>query len=102
MNDKIKINLGALIFELYNVKSLDEIIFSKNIAEKLKKRKDLDSRKEIHNSLNWAKDNPNFDFESIMENSPVTGKLPFSNSEIYNYLMQFKIFMENNRLLIEE
>jgi hypothetical protein len=103
MDITIKSYLEIPIFSLYNFKQIDKIEFGDGDKEYLKNSYNLKERKAIHDSLNWAKNNPNFEFESIMENAPVVGKLPFSNSKIYEYLMRFKTFMEeDNGLLSEE
>ena len=100
--EKIKENLGILIFALYNFKNINEIILSEEDASYLKIGYDLDERKAIYEALIWAMDNPDFKFENIMENTPVVGKLPFSNEEIYDYLSDFKIFMEKDNGLLNE
>lgn len=72
------------------------IIISKNDdSEYLKNVYDLEQRKSIHNVLKLVKENPSFDFKGIMEDAPAFHELTFSNLEIYNYLMSFKNFMEN-------
>lgn len=99
--DKNKFYIASLLFELYNVKTLDKIIFNEKVANRLKVTNDLLERKAIYTALIWAKDNENFDFKSVLQNAPVTGHLSFSNSEIYGFLMKFKKFIEENNLLVE-
>ncbi|WP_447636832.1 hypothetical protein [Flavobacterium microcysteis] len=98
-----KTYLQIPLFPLYNTESITSIKFTDGDEEVLKIGYTLKERKQIHQSLVWAKDNPDFEFESIMDNAPVVGKLSFSNAEIYTYLMKFKTFMEESKsLLIEE
>ncbi|PKW20879.1 hypothetical protein [Flavobacterium lindanitolerans] len=98
-----KTYLQIPIFPLYDVVSIISIKLTDDDAEFLKSGYTLAERKHIHEALVWAKDNPDFEFESIMDRAPIVGKLPFSNEEIYAYLMRFKTFMEESKsLLIEE
>ncbi|NAS31515.1 hypothetical protein GTQ40_11070 [Flavobacteriaceae bacterium R38] len=83
------------MFYLYDIESLDEALFTDESSEYLKNTYDLKSRLDIYSNLEWAELNPNFPFESIMDNAPVVGKLKFSNEEVHQYLMSFKAFMEN-------
>ena len=55
----------------------------------------LDKRKRIYESIKRAEVNPDWDFKKIMKNDPKSYKLPFTNKDIYRYLVQFKSFMEN-------
>lgn len=99
-----KRNLMIPLFYLYDVKSIDDIIFSNESSEYFKDTYNLKSRLDIYNALKWAEQNPSFKFESIMENAPVFGELKFSNEEVYQYLMSFKSFMEleEYKLLTED
>ncbi len=92
------------IFVLYNFQYLNDINFNVIESNAMKDRYNLEERSKIHEDLVWAENNPNYDFKSIMNDAPVVGKLSFSNKEIYNYLMDFKAFMENEEygLLIED
>ncbi|MDF2553820.1 MAG: uncharacterized protein K0R77_3095 [Chryseobacterium sp.] len=90
-----KIDLMIPIWALYNFKNISDIVLKIDDSEYLKNVYDLEQRKSIHSALKWAKENPNFDFKGIMEDAPVSHELTFSNLEIYNYLMSFKNFMEN-------
>lgn len=86
-----------LIWELYDLDSLDEATFTKDSSEYLKNTYNLEERKKMYKAFNWAEVNSSFHFESIMRNAPVIGKLKFSNEEAYQYLMRFKVFMENEK-----
>ncbi len=88
------------IWELYHIDSYEDfqinnVSFNSKIADYLKKQYALDRRRNIYRSLEWAENNSTFNFKSVMDKAPVAGELPFSNEEIYSYLMQFKSFMEN-------
>ena len=91
-----KIDLMIPIWALYNFESIKDITFKIDDSEYLKNNYTLLERNNIYNSINWAKENPNFDFKSIMKEAPVSHKLKFSNKEIFKYLMNFKEFMEND------
>lgn len=83
------------IWELYYVKELKEISFNDSTSENFKDQRSLFDRKKIYETLQWAEENPNYDFKEIMKNAPVPHKLEFSNKEVYEYLVKFKEFMEN-------
>lgn len=90
-----KIDLMIPIWALYNFKNINEIALKVDDSEYLKNVYNLEQRKKIHSALKWAKENPNFDFKGIMKDASVSHELIFSNSEVYNYLMSFKDFLEN-------
>ena len=83
------------LFGLYDIDSLEEVKFTIESSNYIKNGYSLEIRKNIYDSLNWAKENPSFDFKSIMNDAPVPHKFKFSNKEVYKYLMSFKEFMEN-------
>ncbi len=93
--DSIKSHLRTPLFTLYKVKDINDIQLNEMTSKRMKKIFNLERRKEIYNSLEWAEKNSNFDFENIMENTPVTGELIFSNQEVFEHLMNYKSFMEN-------
>lgn len=99
-----KRNLMIPLFYLYDVESIKNIIFSNESSEYFKDIYNLKSRIDIYDALKWAEQNPNFRFESVMENAPVVGELKFSNEEVHQYLMNFKTFMEQEeyKLLTED
>lgn len=90
-----KIYLMIPIFFLYDIEEIKEISFDSVGSEYLKDGYNLELRNKIYEALNWAKENPNFDFKGIMKDAPVSHKLKFSNKEVFKYLMDFKAFMEN-------
>ena len=83
------------IFELYHIESMDQLVWNETVSEKLKDSRDKNDRTEIYNALVWSETNPEYDFKSIMNDAPTPGDLKFSNTEIYNYLLEFKVFMEH-------
>lgn len=99
-----KIDLIIPMFALYNFKNIKDIVLTSNDAEYLKDFYDLKHLKDIYNALIWAKENPNFYFKGIMKDAPVSHRLKFSNRDVYKYLIDFKIFMENekNELLADD
>ncbi|CAL2091516.1 conserved protein of unknown function [Tenacibaculum sp. 190524A02b] len=92
---RIKSHLMTPIFYLYDIEKIEQIDMNEIMSEKFKDIYEKSTRVEILKSLEWAEKNPSFHFESIMENAPVSGKLKFTNEEVYSYLMSFKSFMEN-------
>lgn len=103
MEKEIKAHLMTPLFTLYKIKNLDEIILNKDTSERMKNMFNLEIRKGIYNALHWSEQNPNFHFESIMKEAPVQGSLKFSNEEVFEYLMKYKEYMENDEygLLID-
>lgn len=101
---KNKIFLTIPISFLYNVESIEEMTLDLIMSNTLKNAYNLDERLNIFNALVWAEQNPNYQFKDIMKDSPVIGQLNFENQEIYNYLISFKSFMENEEyeLLTDE
>ncbi|WP_417799887.1 hypothetical protein [Tenacibaculum sp.] len=83
------------MWPLYNVSSVDDMIFDGNLSKYLKRGYDLSKRKLIFNVLEWAQDNSEYNFKEVMDNSPNPREIRFSNKEIFNHLMNFKKFMEN-------
>ena len=94
-NTMNKFYLMIPIFELYSIVEISEVVFNSSVSEYIKDQRGLEDRKKIFENLTWAKENPSFDFKSIMNDAPVSHKLQFSNKEVYTYLMSFKQFMEN-------
>ena len=91
----IKAYLMSPIFYLYKKNKIEDIKFDKQFSERIKDYDELIHRIGIYKTLQWAEKNPDYHFESVMEDAPVVDKLKFSNDEVYQYLMNFKAFMEN-------
>ncbi|HEX8377665.1 MAG TPA: hypothetical protein VF602_07590 [Pedobacter sp.] len=95
-----KKELQIPIFALYNFQSLEDILLTIDDADFLKKSYSLQERMNLYDALKWAKDNPKYDFKSIMADAPIPHKLKVSNADIYKYLLNFKIFMESEEYKI--
>ena len=97
------INYNVLIVPiwlLYDKEKMEEVILDDVLAENIRSYS-IDKRKYLYAAL--EKINDDFDFSEILEISPNQGDIIFSNSEIYNYLMEFKAFMEDDTFkLLEE
>jgi hypothetical protein len=96
MEREIKAHLMTPLFTLYKVKNINEIILDKDTSERMKNMLNLGIRKGIYNALQWVESNPDFEFESIMKEAPVQGSLNFSNEEVFEYLIKYKEYMEND------
>lgn len=83
------------MWPLYNVSSINDIVFDINLSEYIKRGYNLKKRKDIYESLVWANDNPNYNFVDIMQDAPSVRKIKFKKDEIYRHLLNFKSFMEN-------
>ena len=93
--DIIKLHLTTPISNLLNKDSIEDIEYMEDRHERMKDVYSLESRKELYNALKWAEQNPNFQFETCLEGTPITGSLRVSNEEVYKHLMRYKAFMEN-------
>lgn len=82
------------LWPLYNMESLEDINYDNQLADYLKDGYKLEARKDIYNSLVWAKQNPNYNFLDIMKNAPNRNVIKFKNNEVYTHLIKFKEFME--------
>lgn len=91
----IKMNLSVPISLLYNKKNIDDIRYREDRHERMKDIYSLEARKEMYYSLQWAEQNPDFQFENCMDGTPITGILKVSNEEVYEHLMRYKAYMEN-------
>ena len=96
-----KYMLRIPLFPLYRYDSLDQIHLEEKEVDFLMQYS-LKERKNLYEDLKWAKNNPNYNFESIMEGAPVFGTLKFTNNEVYEYLMLFMEFMEKFPVLLNE
>lgn len=78
---------------LFNVESINEIEFDEVLANNIREY-NLNDRKYLHSVIDSIGEG--FNFDEVIMNIPNNEKIKFSNEEIYNYLMQFKVFMEND------
>lgn len=83
------------LWELYQAGSVEKIRFNNTSATRLKERRDLEFRQDLYKALIWAENNPTYNFKEIVNGIPIPRKLNLSNTELLNYLMHFKAFMEN-------
>lgn len=72
---------------------INDYVFNESIAERTKDVYNLDHRKKEYEALVWAKENPDFDFRTIIPDDP-NYKIPFSKKEVYDLLMRLKDFYE--------
>lgn len=94
MNTKF---LMVPLYELHFINSLEDVVFDEAVAEYFKNQNSLEERKEIYNCLGWVEEHPEFDYKNIARDLPVPDPIKFSNKEVYQYLIDFKKFMENKR-----
>lgn len=82
---------------LLQVKSIQNINLNSKGAEHLKKTYDKEVRLNIYNSLQEfdGRNILNYNFQKLIEEAGLMGTLNYSNKQIYDYLMSFKRFMEN-------
>lgn len=90
---------------LLQVEKIENINLNKDGAEHIKDYYNLEIRKEIYLALFEFEniDIQNYDFQALLKDSGLLGPIKFSNLQIYNYLMDFKAFMEDEKfgLLID-
>ncbi|WGH74641.1 hypothetical protein P8625_11145 [Tenacibaculum tangerinum] len=85
--------LMSPLWILHNKKKEEKL--DRNIAEQFKDIHELKIRKMIYDSLKWAEKNASYEFSKIFERMPNIIKTKYDNAFIYNYLIRFKGFMEN-------
>lgn len=86
--DFIKIPL----YKLNYVDDIEEIILDKEFLNQFCVEYDKEERKNIFEQLDWAVNNPAYDFGSLVTVSQ------FSNKEIYNYIQRLHHFMLKNEI----
>ncbi len=80
---------------LLEVKDIRNINLNAIGAEHIKNIYSLNVRKNIYGSLKDLEGTPNYDFINFPKDFGLTGEILFSNEQVYEYLMNFKTFMEN-------
>lgn len=82
---------------LLQVKRIENINLNNDGAEHIKNYYNIDVRQNIYNSLKEFEgvDVLEYDFQALLEGSSLMGPIMFSNQEIYDYIIKFKSFMEN-------
>ena len=98
MKNKLKLMKSHLMIPvaiLLNKDSIDDIKYRKNRHELMKDVYSLEVRKAMHEALKWAEENPDFQFKSCLEGTPITGSIKVNNEDIYEHLMRYKAYMEN-------
>ncbi|WBX76600.1 hypothetical protein PG911_18615 [Tenacibaculum ovolyticum] len=81
---------------LYDIENVSDVPFIKEGAKMLSKIFSKIKKDKLYEALKWAENNPNYNFSDIMKDAPVRKKLKFKNDEIYQHLMNYKKFMEND------
>lgn len=85
--------LMSPLWILYNKKEEEKL--DVDVAEQFKDIHDLKTRKLIYDSLKWAEKNANYEFINVFKRMPHIIEIKYNNDFIYNYLIDFKKFMEN-------
>lgn len=89
----MKKDLIIIMYRLITTSNIKDIKYDQQDVALFCNNYSLEERKSQFSSLEWAMNNPNYDFKSI---SPIFKDLKFSNSEIYNYLSLLYQFVKNN------
>ncbi len=82
------------MYRLHSLQSVDDEQYDEDSPSRFKKMYDLKKRQEIFEALEWAMENPDYDFKSF----PSYEDLRHSNAEIYRYLKRLYEFMKENKL----
>lgn len=82
---------------LFNIKSIDEIKLDEVLAKNLKSY-EIDTRKYLYEVI--KKIEKGYNFDEIISNIPNNNQIKFTDNEIYEYLIKFKQFMENENFEI--
>ena len=83
------------MYRLLSTKDIKDISYDESDVFFFKRDYSLEERIKQFESLEWAMENPNYDFKSI---SPIFSKVKFSNVEIFAYLKKIHQFMKVNYL----
>jgi hypothetical protein len=80
------------LYKLNYVDSIEEIELDNDFLQGFKDDYDHEERQSIFEQLDWAVENPLFDFSSLVESKR------FNNKEIYEYLKRLYTFIQSNEL----
>ncbi len=95
-----KVDTRYLMIPMWNLFKVDKIEYirlDKDSANWYIKGYELKDRRNIYTSLISVESNPNYNFLEIIKDAPDLREIEFSNLEIFEYLINFKKFMENEK-----
>lgn len=90
----IKETLMIPMYRLHSLQSVDDQDYDEDSVRFFRRDYSLEKRREIFEALEWATENPDYDFKSL----PSYEDLRHSNSDIFRYLKKIYEFMKENKL----
>lgn len=75
------------LYKLNYVSDIKEIRLDQEFLEQFREEYEPEERKSIFEQLEWALDNPNYQFKSLVDSDR------FSNEEIYSYIKRLHKFI---------
>ena len=78
------------LYKLNYVTDIDEINLDENFLDQYHIEYDSDERKNIYEQLEWAVNNPNYDFSLLVDSNR------FTNKQIYKYIRRIYEFISQN------
>jgi len=82
------------MYRLHYLQSVDDQQYHKDSAKSYRRDYELKERQEIFEALEWAMENPNYDFKSF----PTYEDVRHTNAEIFRFLKGFYEFNKENKL----
>lgn len=82
------------MYRLHSLKSVDDQQYHDDSARLYRRDNNLKDRQEMFETLEWAMENPDYDFKSF----PSYEDLRHSNADIFRFLRGFYEFMKANKL----
>lgn len=80
------------LYDLNYVSNIDEIKLDQNFLSQFCSEYEIEERKDIFEQLEWAVNNPDYDFNSLVTSDK------FSNEEIYDYIRKLHKFISENKV----
>jgi hypothetical protein len=94
--ENLKTGLSIPMYGLHYIDSVDNVIYKDEDVALFRRDYSLDDRQRMFQSLEWAMNNPNTNFNNIKPYESTR----FSNEEIFEYLKKIFSFMKDHKLNI--
>lgn len=79
------------LYKLNYVSDIDEIKLDQNFLSQFCNEYEIEERKSIFEQLDWAVNNPDYDFNSLVTSDR------FTNKEIYSFIQELHAFILRNK-----
>lgn len=78
------------LYKLNYISDIDEIKLDENFLAQFRNEYETEERENIFKQLEWAVNNPNYDFNRLVESKN------FTNKQIYSYIQKLYEFISKN------